>query len=172
MKIMLASAILVCAPVVGCGASKPAVQGPSAATTPATSVPETRDQAAKSGAVRIAQDILHACGMSDADAYFAFDSSKLESKDIRPLNTVATCFTSGALRGRSVKLVGRADPRGAGEYNLTLGQARADAVAGYLDAKGMVKGKTETTSRGAMDATGHDEAGWTRDRRVDLMLGD
>jgi hypothetical protein len=37
--------------------------------------------------------------------------------------------------------------------------------------KGMDKGKTESTSRGAMDAVGADEPSWARDRRVDMMLG-
>jgi hypothetical protein len=36
---------------------------------------------------------------------------------------------------------------------------------------GLDKSKTESTSRGAMDATGTDEPSWARDRRVDLMLG-
>jgi hypothetical protein len=36
----------------------------------------------------------------------------------------------------------------------------------------MVKAKTQTTSRGAMDASGTNESGWQHDRRVDVMLGD
>jgi peptidoglycan-associated lipoprotein len=71
-----------------------------------------------------------------------------------------------------MKLVGRADPRGASDYNMTLGQSRADAVEKYLGNKGLQKGKVESTSRGAMDATGTDESGWNRDRRVDILLGD
>jgi outer membrane protein OmpA-like peptidoglycan-associated protein len=82
-----------------------------------------------------------------------------------------TCFTSGPLKGRTLKLVGHADPRGDSDYNMTLGQSRADSVAGYMRSKGMDKAKTESTSRGAMDATGSDDPSWARDRRVDLMLG-
>ena len=52
-----------------------------------------------------------------------------------------------------------------------LGNSRADAVGGFLRSKGMDKAKMDTTSRGELDATGTDEAGWARDRRVDLMLG-
>ena len=55
---------------------------------------------------------------------------------------------------------------------MTLGQSRADAVGVYLDGHGMSKSKTESTSRGSMDATGSDESGWQHDRRVDVMLGD
>ena len=54
---------------------------------------------------------------------------------------------------------------------MTLGQSRADAVAGWMTGKGMDKAKTESTTRGAMDATGSDDPSWARDRRVDVMLG-
>jgi peptidoglycan-associated lipoprotein len=123
-----------------------------------------------SGGIQIAADILKACGLSDADAYFPFDSARVEKQDIVPLNTVAVCFTTGALKGRSMKLVGHADPRGAAEYNMALGQSRADGVEGYLEKKGLEQKKVETASRGAMDATGTNEAGWAHDRRVNMML--
>jgi peptidoglycan-associated lipoprotein len=87
------------------------------------------------------------------------------------LQTIVTCFTSGPLAGRTLKLVGHADPRGGSDYNITLGQSRADSVASYMNGKGMPKAKTESTSRGAMDAAGTDEPTWARDRRVDMMLG-
>jgi peptidoglycan-associated lipoprotein len=84
---------------------------------------------------------------------------------------VARCFTSGPLKGRILKVVGHADPRGETEYNFVLGNSRADAVGGFLRSKGMDNAKVATTSRGELDATGTDESGWARDRRVDLLLG-
>jgi len=54
---------------------------------------------------------------------------------------------------------------------MTLGQSRADAVKQYIVDHGMDKAKTDSSSRGAMDATGTDEASWARDRRVDILLG-
>ena len=122
--------------------------------------------------VAIAEDILHACGIADADAYFAFNSASLQSKTRSPLESVAVCFTHGPLAGRSVKLVGRTDPRGESDYNMTLGQSRADSVAAYLEGHGLSASKATSTSRGAMDATGTDEKGWSRDRRVDILLAD
>ena len=120
--------------------------------------------------VAISEEILRACDIPDADAYFAFDSSKLTAFDNGPLDQLATCFTRGPMAGRRLRLVGHADPRGADEYNLTLGQARADSVAGYLVSRGLGQPQASTTSRGAMDATGHDETGWAHDRRVDVYL--
>jgi peptidoglycan-associated lipoprotein len=160
---------------VACGASQAPVATASGASSTsasaAASVAETPSQAATSGTLRISADILRACGLSDTDAYFPFDSARLEKQDIQPLNAIAICFATGGLKGRAVKLIGHADPRGSVGYNMTLGQSRADGVAGYLERKGIEKAKVETTSRGAMDATGTDEAGWTHDRRVDVTIG-
>jgi peptidoglycan-associated lipoprotein len=122
--------------------------------------------------VSIAQDILHACGIDEADAFFAFDSAKVVTPKKSPLDSVAVCFTKGPLAGRSVKLVGRTDPRGATDYNMTLGQSRADSVAVYLQGRGLSHAKASSSSRGAMDATGTDEKTWAHDRRVDVLLGD
>jgi len=120
--------------------------------------------------VVISEEILRACDIPDADAYFAFDSSKLTAFDRGPLDQLTTCFTRGPMAGHRLRLVGHADPRGADEYNMTLGQARADAVSGYLVSRGLRQIQASTTSRGAMDATGQDETGWAHDRRVDVYL--
>lgn len=120
--------------------------------------------------VSISEEVLRACNIPDDDAYFAFDSSRLTAFDHAPLDKVATCFTRGPMAGHRLQLVGHADPRGTSEYNMTLGQSRADGVAAYLSARGVRPANASTTSRGAMDATGRDETGWAHDRRVDVML--
>ena len=172
ISITLGACSIIIGLVAGCGGSQaPAPVAPGASSAGvATSNAETPAQAATSGAIQVSADILKACGLSDADAYFQFDSARLEKQDIAPLNTIAVCFMAGPLKGHSMKLVGHADPRGGPEYNITLGQSRADGVETYLEKKGLQKAKAETTSRGAMDATGTNEAGWARDRRVDVML--
>jgi peptidoglycan-associated lipoprotein len=120
--------------------------------------------------VSISAEILRACDIPDADAYFAFDSSRLTSFDQGPLDRLSACLTSGPLKGQHIALVGHADPRGRPEYNLTLGQSRADAVGQFLRLHGLSETQMTTTSRGAMDAVGHDETGWAHDRRVDVDL--
>ena len=162
--------------VLACGDSPPpktASDKPVASAAPqATSrLPEKAPDSPTASAVRISDEIVHACGISPPDAFFAFDSSNLRPDDTRVLDQVAVCFTTGPLKGRQLKLVGHADPRGGSDYNMTLGQSRADSVGKYMLGKGMDKAKTESTSRGAMDATGGDEPSWARDRRVDVMLG-
>lgn len=157
----------------GCASNKSTTSGPAnpatARTTPTS--PTAAGTQPTSGVVSISDEIRRACGIADEDAYFSFDSSHILSADISPLDAVARCFSSGPLKGRSVRLVGHADPRGSSEYNLTLGQGRADSVQGYLSGHGLSRGHIATTSRGSYDATGTDEAGWAKDRRVDVMLG-
>lgn len=143
---------------------------PSPAAPPNQLPPQPPDSPTAS-AVRISDEIVKACGINEPDAYFAFDSANLRPQDAKVLLQVVTCFSTGPLKGRSLKIVGHADPRGGSDYNMTLGQSRADSVASYLVKKGMDKSKTESSSRGAMDATGSDEPSWARDRRVDMMLG-
>ena len=158
----------------GCGETPP----PKAQTPPpANRAPETVSPAPiahsspSASTVAISDEIRARCGVSDQDAYFAFDSARLTLQDRTPLDSVARCFASGPLKGHQVKLIGRADPRGEGEYNMTLGQSRVDALGQYLLARGMSRPMTLTTSRGEMDPTGTDEASWQRDRRADVTLG-
>jgi peptidoglycan-associated lipoprotein len=129
----------------------------------------TRDEAPSVG-VMVDEAIVKACGIPAAEAHFEFDSSNVQMEDVPALNKVATCLASGALKGRSVSIVGRADPRGESDYNVALGQRRADSIGHYLGDHGLADGQRSQSSRGAMDATGTDEAGWARDRRVDLVL--
>jgi peptidoglycan-associated lipoprotein len=79
-------------------------------------------------------------------------------------------MTTGPLKEKNVELIGRADPRGEAEYNMNLGAIRADAVKHYLAQLGIGGSRLTTTSRGSLDAQGHDEATWATDRRVDLSL--
>jgi peptidoglycan-associated lipoprotein len=160
--------------VIGCGGARtPEARTGATASTAATAnaQPSARATPPTPSTVSISDEIRKRCGIPDADAYFPFDSAHLTTSDHSPLDLVVTCFTRGPLAGRSVKLVGRADPRGTEEYNLTLGQSRADAVGMYLSGRGMERSKTLSTSRGAMDAIGNNEAGWQHDRRVDVLLG-
>ncbi len=169
---------------VGCGDNKPEAKTPGKGTTGATTAtatptaaprpvtPENVPNTDTASGVRIDDKIRKACGISDQDAYFAYDSSNVRPSDTRVLDQVATCFTTGPLKGQGMRLVGHADPRGSADYNRVLGQKRADAVKGYLLTKGMDKGKVDSTTRGADDASGTDEVGWSKDRRVDVMLSE
>ena len=177
LALSLSASVLAAGAMLACGGSKPPVNGPdtASATPSATSssprMPDKAPDSPTASAVRISDEIVRACGISAPNAFFAFDSDHVRADDGLVLQQVATCFSTGPLKGRTLKLVGHADPRGGSEYNDTLGQKRADSVKDYILGKGMDKSKAESTSRGAMDATGTDEPSWARDRRVDVMLG-
>jgi peptidoglycan-associated lipoprotein len=120
----------------------------------------------------LSNELRKLCGIEDTGAApkFAFDASELSPVDRSELDQLAKCMTTGPLAGKNVQLVGRADPRGEPEYNMTLGARRAGSVEHYLAALGVADGRLETTTRGALDAEGHDEPTWAIDRRVDLLL--
>jgi peptidoglycan-associated lipoprotein len=152
-------------------ASKSARDVSPAATVAKAEPPAPARSSETSANVAIDDAILRACNIRSDEAYFPFDSSKLESSDVSPLSAVAKCFTDGPLKGHSLKLVGRADPRGDDEYNMVLGQSRADRVGDALHRDGLGRTRMTSSSRGDLDAKGHDESGWTKDRRVDVLLG-
>jgi peptidoglycan-associated lipoprotein len=136
-----------------------------------TNAPAPAAPATKS-AVSMSADLRHVCGIEDTGAApkFDFDSAQLTPGDRSELDQLATCMSTGPLAGKNVSLVGRADPRGEAEYNMNLGATRATAVQSYLARLGVAGSRLTTTSRGALDAEGHDETTWAVDRRVDLDL--
>lgn len=146
----------------GAGVAIPA-PAPSAATRD-TSSPTA-------GSVHIDDRIVKACGDLPT-AHFAFDSASVRGDAAAALDALGRCFTSGPLKGRGLKLVGHADPRGEAEYNLALGQRRAGGVEEYLAAKGLDASRMKVSSRGELEATGTDEQGWARDRKVEVFLAE
>ena len=70
------------------------------------------------------------------------------------------------------QLAGHCDERGSDQYNIALGERRAEAVRAYLDELGIVASRMETVSFGEeqpLDA-GHDENAWQKNRRVEFLL--
>lgn len=120
--------------------------------------------------INISDEIRKACGLTDTEAHFAYNSAKVKDADRTVMKKLADCFLTGGLKGRTMALVGHADPRGEAEYNMVLGGRRADNVAQAVTREGLPAKQITTTSRGAMDAKGSDEASWALDRRVDVHL--
>lgn len=100
--------------------------------------------------------------------YFEFDSSLPQDAD-RPVieahaNYLATSRTA------KVRIEGNCDERGGREYNVALGQRRAEAVLKSLQLMGARAAEMEATSYGKEKPVdpGHDEAAWAKNRRADL----
>jgi peptidoglycan-associated lipoprotein len=135
---------------------------------------ETTSARAKRPTVHVSDDLLAACQIHLDNVThapkFDFDDAELLPEDRDVLEQVAKCVTTGPLKGRHLSLVGRADPRGEVEYNMVLGDYRAESVHDYLAKLGVAPAAMAKTSRGELDAEGTDEDGWRRDRRVDVSL--
>lgn len=164
--------------LVACGSDPPPPAASPTAPAPQpqpvamdTTPPEKAGDVPSRSNINISEDIRKACGISDAEAFFAYDSANVRPQDKAVLQKLANCFSTGPLKGRQMRLVGHADPRGDEEYNMTLGNRRADNVKSAIVEAGLAAAQIATSSRGEMDATGTDEASWEKDRRVDVMLG-
>jgi peptidoglycan-associated lipoprotein len=125
--------------------------------------------------IALAGDIVQLCGIkaaanTTAAPTFDYDKEELHPDDRAVLDQLATCLMTGALKGKAVALTGRADPRGTEEYNLGLGSRRAASVSTYLVRLGVGEPQLGVTTRGSLDASGTDESGWAKDRRVDITL--
>lgn len=178
MKIM--TLFLVLAAAAGCSHDKPkaAKTTPDVAARPEPTpdkpapVVVTQDTKVSPG-LALSGDLAAMCNIKaseSANPKFDFDKDELTSADRAVLDQLASCLTTGAAKGKSVSLIGRADPRGTEEYNLGLGSRRARTVSQYLSRLGVGEPQMAVTTRGALEATGTDEAGWREDRRVDVQL--
>jgi peptidoglycan-associated lipoprotein len=100
--------------------------------------------------------------------YFDFDSYvvKDEYRSVVELNAKAL----NANKAKHLQLEGHTDERGGREYNLALGQKRAEAVQKALSLLGAPANQTEAVSYGEERPAdpGHDEAAWAKNRRVEL----
>ena len=107
--------------------------------------------------------------LSKRSIYFDLDSYEVkgEYKDL----VAAHAKYRTANRGFKVLLQGNTDERGSREYNLSLGQKRADAVKRSLTLLGVEEAQVESVSLGEEKPKneGHDEAAWAENRRADIL---
>ena len=99
--------------------------------------------------------------------YFGFDKYDIQPEYAQLLDAHAQYLTDSSAK---VQVEGHTDPRGTPEYNIALGQRRADAVKSYLEGKGVQGGQLSTISYGEEKPAvlGHTEADYAKDRRAVL----
>ena len=105
---------------------------------------------------------------ANATVYFEFDKSSLTSKSIQTLKSAVDALNENSTI--EVSLSGHADERGTREYNLALGQRRAESVSDYLVLNGINKSRITVKSFGEEKplAYGQDEASYAKNRRVEI----
>ena len=98
--------------------------------------------------------------------YFDTDRSSLTSEAKATLDRQTDWL--GKYSSNAVQVAGNADERGTVEYNLALGQRRANAAKDYLVAKGVASSRISTISYGKEHpiAMGSDEAAWAQNRNA------
>ena len=160
----------------GCGSSVKLDEGaavtdakPKAVSGSGTPTPtETGSGVAQSQVTAV--DIAKAPTAAGLDriVYFDFDSFVVK-EDFRTM-IEGHARVLAASKGKRMVVEGHADERGGREYNLALGQKRAEAVVKSLVLLGAADGQLEAISYGkerpAVD--GHDEAAWAKNRRAEL----
>ncbi|CAH2782246.1 MAG: Tol-Pal system peptidoglycan-associated lipoprotein PAL [Candidatus Burkholderia crenata] len=101
--------------------------------------------------------------------YFNFDSYAVRD-DYQPLLQQHAQYLKSH-PDHHVLIQGNTDERGTSEYNLALGQKRAEAVRRAMSLLGVADTQMEAVSLGKEkpQATGHDEASWAQNRRADLV---
>jgi peptidoglycan-associated lipoprotein len=135
---------------------------PPSATTGSNTVTPTNPNAGVSG------NELHSGVLAKRSVYFDFDSNSVKD-EYRGLIQAHSRYLNDH-RDSRIRIEGNCDERGSREYNLALGQRRAEAVKKIMTVLGVNDGHIETVSYGEEKpvANGHDEAAWAQNRRADI----
>ncbi|MDQ3235562.1 MAG: OmpA family protein [Pseudobdellovibrionaceae bacterium] len=102
--------------------------------------------------------------------YFAYDDATLTSEGMARLDAIAAHMKSSTKE--KLKVEGHCDDRGSVEYNLALGQRRADSVRKYLQTVGIGADRLQAISFGSEKpaVTGKGEEAWSKNRRAEFAF--
>ena len=129
---------------------------------------EAERQAAAAAAAEQQRELEQAAMAAGTVFYFDFDSSVLKPEAQQALDAhIALLKTND----ESIRLEGHTDERGTRDYNMALGERRANAVRDYMVVNGIASYRIETISYGEEKpvAYGSGEANWSQNRRVELV---
>jgi peptidoglycan-associated lipoprotein len=106
------------------------------------------------------------------DAFFNYDEATLDAAAQEALGASATWLKSERGAGYKLLVEGHCDERGTEQYNLALGDRRANAAKDYLVTLGVDAARIRTVSYGEERpfAEGQDESSWRQNRRAHLVL--
>lgn len=166
--------------IAGCKSTEekpaPVEEGAPTATAPAPGTGATTSGVGSPGVSGTAGGPYSAAALRDPNnilskrsIYFDFDEYAIKDQ-YRPIIEAHAKYLQ-ANRSARATLQGHTDERGTREYNIALGQRRADAVKKLMVLLGAQEIQIETVSFGKEKPRreGHDEASWTENRRVDIV---
>jgi peptidoglycan-associated lipoprotein len=139
---------------------------PTTAGTSTTPVPAAPSQASSDLAAEQAA-IAHLQSLGTV-IYFDYDKAEIKSEYVGVIAENAK-FLNGNV-SRKIRLEGHTDERGSREYNIGLGERRAQQVRRALMLQGVTEGQITTVSYGEERpaASGSDEEAYTKNRRVEM----
>lgn len=157
--VMLSSALALAA----CAKKAPEEIPPPPADTTATPTPTPT---ATGPAVGSMEHFLAAVGQANSVVYFDTDRYNIDAEDSAKLQTQAQYFSQ--YPSVTFTIEGHADERGTREYNLALGERRANSAKNYLVSLGIPASRIRTVSYGKERpvALGSNEAAWALNRRA------
>jgi peptidoglycan-associated lipoprotein len=166
LSTMLALAVLVPVVLLGAGCSKKTAKGTEEPTAPAPPPPAPTPPPEPTPPPPPPPEDTGAWKSQVQDVFFDFDKYDIRNDARTTLQDNARMLKEHG--GGGLVLEGNCDERGTTEYNLALGQRRADAVKAYLKDLGVDVGQVQTVSYGEERpfAPGHDETAWSQNRRV------
>jgi peptidoglycan-associated lipoprotein len=106
------------------------------------------------------------------DAFFTYDESTLDADAQAALSASANWLKSAQGANYRLLIQGHCDERGTEQYNLALGDRRANVAKDYLATLGVDASRVQTVSYGEERPfeEGHDESAWSQNRRAHLVL--
>jgi len=106
------------------------------------------------------------------DAFFTYDESTLDADAQAALSASANWLKSAQGANYRLLIQGHCDERGTEQYNLALGDRRANVAKDYLATLGVDASRVQTVSYGEERPfeEGHDESAWAQNRRAHLVL--
>jgi len=166
MKKLVAGIVLVNL-LAACASEKPK-ESAAAASAPPPAATAPAPQAAPAPVVMVDPLNDPASILAKRSVYFPFDVSAVQEDD-KPVVLAHAKYLSEH-PDRKVRVEGNCDERGSNEYNLGLGQRRADSVKQMLVLGGAKASQIETVSYGEEKpvCTEHNEACWKQNRRSDI----
>jgi peptidoglycan-associated lipoprotein len=123
------------------------------------------------GALTAEQAALEQARRAGTVIYFDYDRAEIKPEYVAVVAAHAKFLNGGA--NRSVRLEGHSDERGSREYNIGLGERRAQAVRRALMLQGVSDSQITTVSYGEERpaVVGSDESAYSQNRRVELVYG-
>ena len=116
-----------------------------------------------------AEELARQEALAQTVFYFDFDIAEFKAEDRETLTHHAQDLAENS--GSRIRLEGHADERGTREYNLALGERRANGILNYLIVNGASRGQIEVVSYGEEqpEQTGQSESAYAMNRRVEIV---